>query len=327
MSGLPIGWDTMPLGEVLILRYGKGLPERTRSTGDVPVFGSNGRVGSHSISLIKGPSIIVGRKGSVGEVHFCDGPCWPIDTTYFINDFRDHSPEFWFLYLKTLGLTELNRSTAIPGLNRDDAYKLSVNVPPPKEQQRIVSSLKSFLLRTDKAKKELNRIAQLAERYRLAVLEWSYWGGQKSSGSLPKDWKWVPVRDLCEMIVDCPHTTPRWTEVGEICVRTTQFKPGKLDLSTPRYVSIETYNERIARLRPEPNDVLYSREGGILGVACQIPPRVRLCLGQRMMLMRTRELDLSSCFVDALSEFTANNGTSQSSYWRKRVSSFECRGY
>jgi type I restriction enzyme S subunit len=51
-------------------------------------------------------------------------------------------------------------------------------------------------------------------------------------------------------------------------------------------VSDETYMQRIARLRPEPGDILYSREGGILGIACQIPSGVDLCLGQRMMLLR-----------------------------------------
>jgi type I restriction enzyme S subunit len=54
-----------------------------------------------------------------------------------------------------------------------------------------------------------------------------------------------------------------------------------------RRVSESTYLERITRLEPRPNDVVYSREGGILGIACIIPPGTRACLGQRMMLMRT----------------------------------------
>jgi type I restriction enzyme, S subunit len=53
-----------------------------------------------------------------------------------------------------------------------------------------------------------------------------------------------------------------------------------------RFVSEETYEERIMRLEPKPGDVLYSREGGILGIACIIPNELRTCLGQRMMLFR-----------------------------------------
>ena len=87
--------------------------------------------------------------------------------------------------------------------------------------------------------------------------------------------------------MDCPHSTPKWSDAGEICIRTTNFRPGFLDLTQVKYVSKETYESRIARLKPEPGDVVYSREGGILGIACSIPDDTTLCLGQRMMLMRT----------------------------------------
>jgi len=59
-----------------------------------------------------------------------------------------------------------------------------------------------------------------------------------------------------------------------------------LDLTEVRFVSPQTYAERIARLKPQPGDVVYSREGGILGIACIIPHGLKACLGQRMMLMR-----------------------------------------
>jgi type I restriction enzyme, S subunit len=106
--------------------------------------------------------------------------------------------------------------------------------------------------------------------------------------SLPNGWRIAPLGKVAEQIVDCPHSTPKWTEVGKICVRTNQFRPGYLDLSAPRYVSEETFIERTQRIKPQQDDILYSREGGILGVACRVPPNVHLCLGQRMMLIRVR---------------------------------------
>ena len=112
--------------------------------------------------------------------------------------------------------------------------------------------------------------------------------GSTETGSLtlPVHWSVKPLSQLAEAIVDCPHSTPKWTAEGRICVRTNQFHPGHLDLSTSRYVSQDTYLERIQRLQPVENDILYSREGGILGVACRVPSETRLCLGQRMMLIR-----------------------------------------
>ncbi|MGA7877850.1 MAG: restriction endonuclease subunit S [Desulfoferrobacter sp.] len=104
--------------------------------------------------------------------------------------------------------------------------------------------------------------------------------------SLPNGWRIAPLAKVAEQIVDCPHSTPKWAKDGKICVRTNQFRPGYLDLSAPQYVSEETFIERTRRLKPEQGDILYSREGGILGVACRVPPNVDICLGQRMMLIR-----------------------------------------
>jgi type I restriction enzyme S subunit len=104
---------------------------------------------------------------------------------------------------------------------------------------------------------------------------------------LPEGWCWATVEQVCSQIVDCPHSTPKWTNEGHICVRTTEFLPGRLVLDGVRLVSQATYEDRIQRLRPETGDILYSREGGILGIACQVPQGVELCLGQRMMLMRS----------------------------------------
>lgn len=105
-------------------------------------------------------------------------------------------------------------------------------------------------------------------------------------GALPVTWAWASPDEVCQSIVDCPHSTPKWSDSGEVCLRTTNFRSGFLDLSEVRYVSTQTFAERNARLVPMPSDVVYSREGGILGIACQIPDGARVCLGQRMMLMR-----------------------------------------
>jgi type I restriction enzyme S subunit len=103
---------------------------------------------------------------------------------------------------------------------------------------------------------------------------------------LPTGWCLVSPEHISTHIVDCPHSTPKWTATGEICLRTTNFLPGRMILDEVRYVSPATYSERIARLEPQPGDVLYSREGGILGLACIIPNGLKACLGQRMMQFR-----------------------------------------
>jgi len=157
-------------------------------------------------------------------------------------------------------------------------------VPPLKDKRQDTASTGSY----EPASVLLERI--LAERRK----NWTGRGNYKEPAppdtnnlpELPEGWVWATVEQIAVALVDCPHSTPKWTDTGEICVRTTEFKPGLLDLSHVRYVSHETFEVRVQRLLPQAGDILYSREGGILGIACQIPPNVRLCLGQRMMLIR-----------------------------------------
>src|SRR5512139_1075140 len=95
---LPSGWQNIKLGEVCEFAYGSSLPSNRRIPGTIPVYGSNGIVGYHVQALTTGPTIIVGRKGSIGEVHFSPVPCWPIDTTYYIEHPKLDSDLIWLTY-------------------------------------------------------------------------------------------------------------------------------------------------------------------------------------------------------------------------------------
>jgi type I restriction enzyme, S subunit len=131
-------WPDVALGDICSLNYGKSLPEARRVPGEVPVFGSNGQIGSHDVAITNGATIIVGRKGSFGEVHFSAVSCWPIDTTYYIDQAATQADLEWLGFrLKGLGLTRLNRAAAVPGLNREDAYRVRLSLPPLAEQRRI----------------------------------------------------------------------------------------------------------------------------------------------------------------------------------------------
>ncbi len=94
------GWAFPKIRDILEVNYGKGLKKAKRMSGPIPVYGSNGVVGAHNVAFTQGPTIIVGRKGTVGAVSFSDVPCWPIDTTYFIDKFNDLNPKYIVYALK-----------------------------------------------------------------------------------------------------------------------------------------------------------------------------------------------------------------------------------
>lgn len=111
------------VGSFCPFTYGKGLPAGRRNTaGSIPVYGSNGIVGWHDEPYTKGPTVIIGRKGTVGAVHYSSTPCWPIDTTFFIEFSDPQDARFTYYLLKTLGLEHMNSDSAVPGLNRNAAH-------------------------------------------------------------------------------------------------------------------------------------------------------------------------------------------------------------
>jgi len=83
-SSLSDEWFETTLENLIFFKYGKSLPTSTRNgTGKIPVYGSSGIIGYHDESLIDGPAIIIGRKGTIGSVYFSLTPCWPIDTVFY----------------------------------------------------------------------------------------------------------------------------------------------------------------------------------------------------------------------------------------------------
>ena len=160
------------LGELLPLKYGKSLSAATRdASGSVPVFGSSGIVGRHSSALTTGPTIIVGRKGNVGAVHFSAVPCWPIDTAYFVEPLAGHSAAYYRYLLTSLNLVRLDKSTAIPGLSRDDYNAVEVAVHAPAQQLEIVAELEKQFSRLDEAVANLLRVKANLKRYKASVLK------------------------------------------------------------------------------------------------------------------------------------------------------------
>lgn len=182
---LPEGWSNTTLAALFDFKYGKGLPQEKRnSNGSIKVYGSNGIVGLHDSAVTKGPAIVIGRKGSVGEIHYSPEACWPIDTTYFIDEyFGGLAPAYWLLYLKSLRLGEQEKSSAIPGISRNDIYAISISIPPLAEQLRIAATLKRLLGRVETCRERLDKFPILLERFKQSILNVA------CSGRLTGEWR------------------------------------------------------------------------------------------------------------------------------------------
>ncbi|HHY0530788.1 TPA: restriction endonuclease subunit S [Vibrio parahaemolyticus] len=146
---IPEGWEPKQLKDILELAYGKALKKTDRVEGDVPVYGSGGLTGYHNQSLVEGPGIIVGRKGTVGSVYWEPKSFYPIDTVFYVKPKAGYSLNYCYLILQNLGLKNMNTDAAVPGLNRNNAYRLEVVTPSQDVLNKFESLMHSFQSKVD----------------------------------------------------------------------------------------------------------------------------------------------------------------------------------
>ncbi|RKG68509.1 restriction endonuclease subunit S [Corallococcus sp. CA054B] len=139
LGEIPEGWRARNWGELVTLEYGKAL--RDYRLGDVPVFGTNGRIGSHDTALCKHEGVVVGRKGAYRGIHYSDEPFFVIDTAFFVEPREDLEMRWAYYELLQDGINSLDSGSAIPSTSRSDFYALRCAFPPYRLQRRFVEIL------------------------------------------------------------------------------------------------------------------------------------------------------------------------------------------
>jgi type I restriction enzyme M protein len=142
---IPDGWVEVPFLKAVQLQRGFDLPTSERESGSIPVFGSNGVVGTHNESPegIPVPGVMVGRSGSVGKVSFSTEPYWPLNTTLFANDFKGNNEKFISYFLTAFDFSRFSQGVSVPTLNRNSFAAQAVALPPPSEQKAIAEVLEA----------------------------------------------------------------------------------------------------------------------------------------------------------------------------------------
>jgi len=180
----PQGWKRTTLGEALPIHYGKARNDRYGTVrANTPVYGSSGRIDTFNRALTSGPSLIVGRKGNVGSSYYSPEPCWPIDTVYFAEASEEEDLRFFKYLIDHLQLVKKDRSTAVPGLSRDDYNATEILVPELDQQRLVVAEIEKQFSRLDEAVANLKRVKANLKRYKAAVLK------SAVEGKLTESWR------------------------------------------------------------------------------------------------------------------------------------------
>jgi len=168
---IPEGWEIGRLKNKTLIKYGASLSELERIEGNISVFGSNGEVGKHNKSITQGKTLIIGRKGSYGKLNLSENSCFPIDTTYFIdNTCTKCDIKYLYYLLSQLELDEISRDSAVPGLSREVVYNKVIPYVLKPEQTAIANYLDKATVRIDQTIQKVEQKINLLEEYKKSLI-------------------------------------------------------------------------------------------------------------------------------------------------------------
>ncbi|WP_460344062.1 restriction endonuclease subunit S [Actinoallomurus acanthiterrae] len=160
----------IPLIRLLQLQRGADLSENQRIPGEVPVITTAGIAGWHNTALAQGPGVVIGRYGSVGNVHWIDTAYWPHNTTLYVKSFNDNNPRYCYHILRSLPYEMEQARAAVPGVNRNDLHRQLVPIVPHELQSRVVKQLDDEMAQIASARLQIKRAETLLNERRQALI-------------------------------------------------------------------------------------------------------------------------------------------------------------
>jgi len=276
INGLPEVWKETNLGQEIELNHGKSLPKRDRIEGKYPVFGSNGIVDYHNKALVKGPGIIIGRKGSCGEVHYTNEDFWPIDTTYYITLRDENDLRFISYLLSSLGLSLMNYHSTIPGLNRENVYQIKCMFPPLPEQKKI----SAVLYEIQKAIEVQDEIIKTTQELKKSTMQHLFTHGvynektkQTEIGEIPESWEVNNIGNVAKVQGGYAFKSSDYKKEGIRIFRISNVSSGRTSWDDIAFLPISFENE-FSEYLLKPGDLVIALTRPIVSGGIKI---TRLC--------------------------------------------------
>ncbi len=303
----PSDWQSGELLDFLELQRGVDLPVQDRRGGNVPIFGSNGLLGFHDVSVSEGPGVITGRSGTIGKVFYSQSEYWPLNTSLYVKDFKGNLPKFIYYMLGAIGLERFSTGTGVPTLNRNVAHKEKVAFPPLDEQQKIAAILTAVDDKLDVIARQIEA-TQTLKRGLMQTLFSRGVGTQDADGrwvshtefkdselgETPVGWTVAPLGELIEKLMDFRGRTPKklgmdWGGGDIPALSANNVRMGYIDFDRECYLgSDELYAAWMVQGDTQKNDLVFTMEAPLGNVAV-IPDDRKYILSQRVVLLRANQ--------------------------------------
>ncbi|GCL39613.1 restriction modification system DNA specificity domain protein [Sphaerospermopsis reniformis] len=304
-------WQKIELEKFITFQRGFDIVKRDmEEDGLYDVIFSSGFGGKHDQFKVKAPGVIIGRKGTLGSVFYCDTDFWPTDTTLWVKDFHKNHPKFAYYFLKTLKFEQYDCGSANPTLNRNHIHTLEVSIPKsPEEQKRIAAVLSCLDAKIDNLRRQnetLEKIAQTLFKHWFIDFEFPNDEGKpyKSSGGamspselgdIPAGWKVLIFQECLKHLIDNRGKTPQFFESGIPALSAKFVKGGFLiNQDSFNYVALELFD---SSEKLEVGDIIMTSEAP-LGELFYIAKNTNYYPAQRVFALRANPEIISPSYFN-----------------------------
>ncbi len=195
-------WQKCILGDIVSLKRGYDLPKQKRAYGPYPIVSSSGISGFHKKSMVRGPGVVTGRYGTLGEVFYIRQNFWPLNTSLYVKDFKGNDAKFVSYFLRTLNFENQNGAGAVPGVNRNALHMLPVRKPKVAVQKKIAAVLSAYDDLIENNNRRIALLEKMAEEiYREWFVRLRFPGheGVAFHKGIPEGWEIVELGQLIDI--------------------------------------------------------------------------------------------------------------------------------
>lgn len=274
---IPEGWETQKLKYYATVTSGEILSrDEYDFSGDIPVIGSNGKIGTTYKSNNHSEVITTGRVGTIGTAQIVQD-AWITDNALIIKSHSINRP-FLTYVIPNFDFKFMLSGTAQPLITATKLKNQYIPVPSSEVQDKLAQYLNTQIFNLSHLISQACSSIELYKKLKQAVITQAV-----TTLNSPN----VKLKYLMDIIVDCPHETPIYTFTGNyLVIRTSDQSLASLRGDEYMYRLDEAeYKKRTRRLTLDKDDIVYGREGS-WGLACLVPQSNKYCLGQRVMQFR-----------------------------------------
>jgi len=193
-------WLPSKLSDLVFFQRGFDITVAQQRDGVFPVISSSGVTSYHDEFKVHGPGVVIGRKGTLGSVHFTTQDYWPHDTTLWSKEMHGNNPKFVYYFLHTLDFKRFDVGNSNPTLNRNHIHDIEIRIPPRSIQDVIADTLTAY---DDLTENNRRQMALLEESVRLLYREWfvhlRFPGHEHTPivNGVPEGWEHSCLQDVC----------------------------------------------------------------------------------------------------------------------------------